>query len=60
MLTYYKLADAAAETGLSIDYLRKGCKDGSIPHIKSGVKYMVNVPMLLEKLATECNINSPD
>lgn len=31
-------------------YLRNGCKDGTVPHIKSGTTYMINVPALLEKL----------
>ena len=31
-------------------YLRNGCKDGTVPHVKSGTTYMVNVPELLEKL----------
>ena len=37
-------------TGLSQSYLRKGCKDGSVPHIQSGQKYLVNIPRLLENL----------
>lgn len=38
-------------TGLSRWYVRKGCKDGSIPCIKSGSsKYMVNLPLFLEML----------
>lgn len=37
-------------TGLSQRYLRNGCKDGNVPHIKNGNTYYVNVPALLRKL----------
>ena len=45
-----KIKDAAQATGLSMYYLRNGCKDGSVPCIKSGTVYFVNVPRLLERL----------
>lgn len=38
---------------LSQYYLRNGCKDGSVPHIKSGTVYLVNIPALLRKLGVE-------
>lgn len=44
------IAQACKTTGLSMYYLRKGCKDGTIPHIKSGTVYLINVPALLRKL----------
>ena len=47
---FMKIKDAARVTGLSRYYLRNGCKDGSVPHVKSGTVYLVNVPRLLEKL----------
>ena len=47
------ISHASRTTGLSQYYLRKGCKDGTVPHIVSGRIYMVNVPMLLEKLGKE-------
>jgi hypothetical protein len=37
-------------TGLSQKFLRDGCKNGSIPHVKSGTDYYINVPALLRKL----------
>ncbi len=46
---YQKFAQASKTTGLSQYFLRKGCKDGSIPHIRSGTTYYVNVPALLEQ-----------
>lgn len=41
---------AATVTGLSQFYIRNGCRDGSIPHIKSGNQYYVNLPLLMERL----------
>ena len=49
-LPFQTIEGACAVTGLSQYYLRKGCKDGSVPCIKSGNKYLVNVPALLRKL----------
>lgn len=48
-----KIPDACRSTGLSQYYLRKGCKDGSVPHIKNGTVYLVDVSALLEKLRRE-------
>lgn len=50
---FQKIADACRSTGLSQHYLRKGCKDGSIPHIRSGTTYYINVPRLLRRLDAE-------
>ena len=50
MTPFQKIAEASKTTGLSKYFLRSGCKDGSIPHIKSGRDYLVNVPALLKKL----------
>lgn len=47
---FMKIKDACKVTGLSQFYLRRGVRDGSIPHIKSGTTYMVNVPALLKQL----------
>ena len=48
---FQKIPDACRTTGLSMYFLRKGCKDGSCPNIRSGTTYYVNVPALLEILA---------
>lgn len=53
MPPFQRIADAVKTTGLSGYFLRKGCKDGSIPHIKSGTKYLINIPALLRKLGAE-------
>ena len=50
---FLKIAAASRATGLSQFYLRQGCKDGSIPHIKSGTVYLVNVNKLLRQLDAE-------
>lgn len=47
---YQKIALASRTTGLSQYYLRKGCKDGTIPHIRSGTTYYINIPALLEQI----------
>lgn len=47
---YQKIPSASKTTGLSQYYLRKGCKDGTIPHIKTGPVYMIDVPALYEEL----------
>ena len=47
---YKNILDASAASGLSQSYLRKGCKDGSIPHIRIGSKYMINIPALYDQL----------
>ena len=41
-------------TGLSQSYLRAGCKAGTIPHIRCGNTYMINMPAFMRQLdATE-------
>lgn len=51
---FMKIKDACAMTGLSQYFLRRGIRDGSIPHVTVGVppncKYYVNVPALMEQL----------
>ena len=50
---FMKINDACRTTGLSKFYLRKGCKEGTIPHIKSGDTYYINIQALLKKLDSE-------
>lgn len=50
---FQKIPEAARTTGLSQYYLRNGYKTGSVPHVKSGTVYLVNIPALLRKLDTE-------
>ena len=53
MKNFQKIKEACETTGLSQFYLRSGCKAGTIPHIKSGTVYLINVPALLKKLEEE-------
>ena len=50
MIPFQKIAEACRTTGLSQFYLRRGCRDGTIPHVRSGTTYLVNVPLLLQQL----------
>lgn len=50
---FQKIIQAARTTGLSQFFLRAGCRDGTVPHIKSGTTYFINIPALLEKLGLE-------
>lgn len=47
---FQKIAEACKTTGLSQYYLRQGCKDGTIPLVKSGGVYYINIPALLKTL----------
>ena len=50
MIPYQKIKDACKTTGLSQYFLRSGCKAGTIPCVRSGQTYYVNVPALLTQL----------
>lgn len=47
---FQSIKDACATTGLSQFYLRTGIKNGTIDYVRSGQKYLINVPSLLRKL----------
>ena len=50
---FQKIPEACRTTGLSQHFLRKGCRAGTIPHVKSGDIYYINVPALLRQLGAE-------
>lgn len=50
MVPFQKITEACKTTGLSRYFLRQGCKDGKIPHIKSGGVYYITVQALVEQL----------
>ena len=54
---FQKIEDAVRSTGLSGYFLRKGCRDGSIPCVRSGRTIYVNVPALLRQLVVEVEAN---
>lgn len=47
---FLSLRDAATYTGLSYNYLRAGCNNGTIPHVKSGKKIFVNMNRLMDQM----------
>lgn len=47
------LSGASYLTGLSVGFLRQGCKDGTIPCVMAGREYRVHVPALLAMLEKE-------
>ncbi len=47
---FMTISEASKTTGLSQCYLRQGVKCGTIPHVRSGKKYLINIPRLLEDL----------
>lgn len=53
---FLRIKDAANATGLSQYYLRRGCQDGTIPHIKSGSTYFINMSAMLAKLNVESEV----
>lgn len=50
---FQKIQEACKTTGLSMYFLRRGCRDGSVPCVKSGTVYLVNVPKLLKQLGVD-------
>jgi len=54
MKPFMKIKDACAVTGLSQFALRRGVRDGSIPHVTVGAgrncTYYINVPAMLKQL----------
>ncbi len=53
MKPFQKIGEACKSTGLSMYFLRNGCKDNTIPHVMSGGTYYVNVPALLRQFGAD-------
>lgn len=50
----FKSINATARyTGLSASYLRRLLKEGNLPGVFCGAKFMVNVPALLDSLSSQ-------
>ena len=47
---FQTVPNACRLTGLSQRYLRDGCKAGTVPHVRSGRVFLINVPALLRSL----------
>lgn len=56
---YQNIAHACRTTGLSQYYLRNGVKAGTVPHIRSGRVYMIDVPALYAALEREAHHDAP-
>lgn len=53
MKPFQKIGEACKSTGLSMYFLRNGCKDNTVPHIMSGGTYYINIPALLRQLGAD-------
>ena len=47
---YVTIPAASRLTGLSVRKLRRGCEDGSIPHVRSNGRCYVDLPALWDKM----------
>lgn len=50
---FQSVTETAKRTGLSARYLRTGCQQGQIPHIKVGSDMRINLPLYLNMLNRE-------
>ena len=50
---FAKIADAAKRTGVSMFSIRQGIKNGTVPYVRSGRKYLINVPAFRQMLDQE-------
>lgn len=50
---FQRIEDAVRTTGLSAYFLRRGCRDGSVPCVRSGRTIYIDVPQLLAKLSRQ-------
>lgn len=59
MPRFCTVREAVEATGLSEAFLRAGLKNGKIPHIRSGKKYLINVSLFQAELEnmSRCNEN---
>ena len=54
--TFQSPRNAAIITGLSVGFIREGCKAGRIPHIRVGSDFRVNMPAFLTLLEKESRV----
>jgi len=52
------VAQAAKTIGVSQYWLREGLKANTVPHIKSGSKYLVNIPATIAWINAESEANA--
>lgn len=58
--TFQPIRGAAYLTGLSAGYIRAGCKAGTIPHVKAGKDYRINMPLWLARLNAQSQAMQKD
>ena len=55
---FMTIRDQVAVTGLSEKYVRKLLKDGELPHVMSGSRCLVNVPLLIEMMNKKSQVEN--
>lgn len=55
---FVTVKQAVKSTGLSEHFIREGLRNGRIPHLKVGVKYLINLPQFVEWLNAESQMVS--
>lgn len=51
--TYQSIRGASRISGLAQGYIRAGCKSGTIPCLRVGQEYRINMPLFLQHLEAE-------
>lgn len=54
--TYMSINDAAKASGMSAHYIRDLVKANKIKHVKSGMKYLINFPKMMNYFETLENV----
>ena len=52
---FASIRETSKLTGLSMYYIRRSVRNGEIPHIRSGEKYLINLSALAELLNAQSN-----
>lgn len=52
------IQETAKALGLSTHFLRTGCREGRIPHVRVGCVYRIDLSALLEQLHSEARKNA--
>lgn len=50
---YLSIRAASTVVNMPPHILRRGCRNGTVPHVRSGRTYYIDVPALLDKLEAE-------
>ena len=54
---YQSIRGASRISGLAQGYIRTGCKNGTIPCLRVGQEYRINMPLFLQQLEAESTAN---